>query len=119
MDAVMLVKIAALLAVGSLGIISLYNFIWGSMKNGQSASLLCGTLTTVLTFTSPVFYTVDNMPKALKPLASVNPMTYIVGFLRHVTLETYSYPSPLVAGVGLLVLITLNIISMRRAMANL
>ncbi|MCL4424503.1 MAG: ABC transporter permease [Firmicutes bacterium] len=120
--ATMLLKLVVVLVIGALGFISLYNSIWVLVRNPQTASLISSMLTTVLTFTSPVFYTIENMPKLLRPLAQVNPMTYVVGLLRYVTLPANFHPPIMGIIAGLIVLATaviVNVLSMRRSMANL
>jgi len=121
-NATILLKLVVVLVIGALGLISIYNSIWVLARNPQSSSLICSTLTTVLTFTSPVFYTIEDMPEPLRPFAQVNPMTYIVGLLRYVTLPANSHPSIMSIMVGVIVLtaaVILNVWSMRKSMANL
>lgn len=94
------------LLVGGILIVSLYTALWTLVPSAQTGSLLANLATMVLLFTSPVFYTIESMPPALRSVALYNPLAYITTVLRSVLLgQAVPLRYPLVL-VGFVVLLT-------------
>jgi lipopolysaccharide transport system permease protein len=51
-----------------------------------------GLLVQIILFTSPVFYSVDLVPSFIKPVYSINPLTFIITAFRKVILWGESLP---------------------------
>ena len=54
----------------------------GWIRNYQTRDFIIGILTLPLTFSAPVFYSLDGAPAFLRAIATVNPLTYQVEFAR-------------------------------------
>lgn len=102
-------ELLALIFVGSAIFLSL-GFCMGSLAKTQQSIMLLGNLITLpQMFLSGVFFSVESMPEALQPIASVLPLTFVVSSVREVVVNGVSLVEQLPTVAGLVVWLALGL----------
>ena len=102
-------ELLALIFVGSAIFLSL-GFCMGSLAKTQQSIMLLGNLITLpQMFLSGVFFSVDSMPDAMQPIASVLPLTFVVSSVRDVVVNGVSLLEQLPTVLGLVVWLALGL----------
>jgi ABC-2 type transport system permease protein len=97
------VELSIVILLGSAIFLSL-GFCMGSIAKTQQAIMLLGNLITLpQIFLSGVFFSVDSMPEALQPFASVLPLTFVVSGLREIIVNGLSLAEQIPTVLGLAV----------------
>jgi ABC-2 type transport system permease protein len=104
-----LLELLVLIFVGSAIFLCL-GFCMGSLAKTQQAIMLLGNLITLpQMFLSGVFFSVESMPDALQPIASVLPLTFVVSSVREVIVNGVSLIEQIPTVIGLVVWLALGL----------
>nr|WP_277348190.1 ABC transporter permease [Bifidobacterium sp. DSM 109957] len=86
----------------------------GLIKDYQTRDLVLSVLLLPLTFSAPVFYSLDAAPVFLKIIGAVNPLTYQVVFVRDLMGGTVNWVALAVTVVCLLAISVIGVLSTSR-----